>query len=126
MSERTWDHGPRIELVDVRKSYQTEAGTVDVLKGLSLAVGRGEIVALIGPSGSGKSTALHLAAGLEVPTSGQVLLDGASIEGLPDRERTALRRRKIGIVFQTFNLLPRLSVLDNVRLPLRPGRRAAK
>jgi ABC-type lipoprotein export system ATPase subunit len=89
----------------------------EVLRGISFAVARGESLAMVGRSGSGKSTLLHLAAGIDLPTHGEVHLDGAALSRLPDRARSLLRRRHVGLVFQFFHLLPHLSVAENVALP---------
>ena len=106
-----------LELTGITKTY----GSVHALDGVDLSVGRCERVALIGPSGSGKSTLLNLACGLDEPTSGVVKVDGIALSVLDDDKRTRLRREKIGMVFQTFNLLPTLTALENVSLPLRLG-----
>jgi putative ABC transport system ATP-binding protein len=89
------------------------------LNGVDLAVKRGERVAVMGPSGSGKSTMLNLICGLDVPTSGRVCVDGTDLAKLSDDQRTRLRREKVGMIFQSFNLLPTLSAMENVSLPLR-------
>ncbi len=103
---------------DVAKSYPLADGRRrDVLVGVEFALPAGEAVALVGRSGSGKSTLLHLAAGIDIPTSGRVVLAGHDLGGLSERERTLLRRRHVGLVFQFFHLLPHLSVVDNVALP---------
>jgi putative ABC transport system ATP-binding protein len=103
---------------DVAKSYALPDGRLrDVLQGIEFALPPGEAVALVGRSGSGKSTLLHLAAGIDIPTRGRVLLAGHDLGTLAERERTLLRRRHVGLVFQFFHLLPHLSVLDNVALP---------
>jgi putative ABC transport system ATP-binding protein len=106
-----------IELREVTKRF---AGKRDVvaLDAVSLAIPRGQMVAIIGPSGSGKSTLLNLVGGLDRPTAGQVIVDGAPLAGLSDDELTRVRRDKIGFIFQFFNLLPTLSCLENVGLPL--------
>jgi len=96
------------------KSYQGEEGPVHVLRGASFRLDAGETVALTGDSGSGKSTALHLIGGLDVPDSGKVLIDGVDLANLADAGRAHLRRERIGIVFQQFNLIPSLSVGDNI------------
>jgi putative ABC transport system ATP-binding protein len=104
---------------DVTRRYGEGASVVDALRGVSLGVERGEFVALMGPSGSGKSTLMHLLAGLDKPTSGEVLIDGTPLSRLGDDELTLLRRRAVGFVFQSFNLLPMLTAEENVLLPLR-------
>ena len=104
---------------DVTRRYGEGGVAVDALRGVSLAIGDGELVAVMGPSGSGKSTLLHILAGLDLPTSGEVLIGGAALSGLSDRELTLLRRRAIGFVFQFFNLLPMLTAEENVLLPLK-------
>jgi putative ABC transport system ATP-binding protein len=103
---------------DATKSYRQGEAEVKALAGVTLDVAAGEFVAIVGPSGSGKSTLLHLMGGLDVPTSGDVLIDGASIARMSDDEVTVFRRRAIGFVFQFFNLLPTLSAEENVALPL--------
>jgi len=107
-----------IQLKDVTKSYGAESGVV-ALKNITLNVGPAERVAVMGPSGSGKSTLLNLVCGLDEPTSGSVKVEGVELAGLSDDARTRLRREKIGMVFQTFNLLSTLTALENVALPLR-------
>ena len=106
-----------LEARDLVKRYAVGDGEVDALRGVSLAVERGEFVAIMGSSGSGKSTMLHLLGGLELPTSGEVVIDGIGISGLDDERRTLTRRDKTGFVFQFFNLIPILSVAENVALP---------
>ena len=108
---------PILEAREVTKRYRLGAGDVEAVRGVSLAVEPGELVAFMGPSGSGKSTLLHLLGGLDQPTSGDVVLDGALISRLSDDAATKLRREKTGFVFQFFNLLPLLSVWENVALP---------
>ncbi len=107
--------GPAIEFRDVHKRYP--GATRDALKGVSVRIESARQVALVGRSGSGKSTFLHLAAAIDVPTSGQVWIDGREVSALSERERTLLRRDHVGLVFQFFHLLPHLSVLENVLLP---------
>ncbi len=109
---------PVIEAQGLKKTYHTGEVDVEVLRGVDLEVGRGEFVAIMGPSGSGKSTLLHLLGGIDVPTSGRVLLDGEDLSTLGDDGRTLLRRRRLGFIFQTFNLLPTLTAEENVALPL--------
>jgi putative ABC transport system ATP-binding protein len=109
---------PALELRNVSKAYQQGSNRVVVLEGVDLAVRQSEFVALIGPSGSGKSTLLHLAGGLDRPDAGTVLVTGTDVGSLGAKRRAQLRRRQIGFVFQFFQLLPTLSVLENVELPL--------
>jgi hypothetical protein len=107
-----------IDLLDVTKVYQQGRRAVHALRGVSLRIEFGEFVAIMGPSGSGKSTLLHLMGALDVPTSGSIRIGGSELERLSDRERSLLRRRRIGFVFQFFNLLPSLTAAENVALPL--------
>ena len=107
-----------IQLTNVSKSYGDNRA-VKALINLSLTVEQGERVAVMGPSGSGKSTLLNLICGLDQPTSGSIKLEGIELSALDDDRRTRLRREKIGMIFQTFNLLPTLTALENVALPLR-------
>ena len=99
------------------KSYPLGGSTVDALRGVSLTVTRGEFVAIMGPSGSGKSTMLQLLGGLDRPTAGEVIVDGVNISRLNDKRATLTRREKTGFVFQFFNLIPILTVAENVALP---------
>jgi len=107
-----------VSLQRVRKRFRRGSETVDALDDVSLNVPAGEFCAVMGPSGSGKSTLLHLVAGIDAPSGGRVLVDGRDLAALSDDERTLLRRHRIGLVFQFFNLLPTLSALENVALPL--------
>jgi len=107
-----------IEARAISKYFDTEAGRVDLFTGLDLSIAHGESLAVIGRSGAGKSTLLSLLAGLDTPSSGSVSIDGQAIETLDDRQRAELRARKISFIFQSFHLLPELTALDNVRLPL--------
>ena len=107
-----------IQMTNVSKSYGA-LGIVRALINLSFMVEQGERVAVMGPSGSGKSTLLNLICGLDQPTSGSIKLEGVELSSLHDDGRTRLRREKVGMIFQTFNLLPTLTALENVALPLR-------
>src|SRR5947209_7221011 len=102
----------------VSKRIATATHTVEILKGIDFEVERGQFVAIMGASGSGKSTLLGLLAGLDAPTSGQILLDGADITGLEEDELALLRGRKVGFVFQSYQLIPTLTAEENVLLPL--------
>ncbi|MBI1348678.1 ATP-binding cassette domain-containing protein [bacterium] len=116
------DTGPLpLEVRDLTKQFQQGATTVMALDGVSLSVSRGEFVAIMGASGSGKSTLLNLIAGMTRPDRGQVLIDGIDIAGLKEPQLTQTRRRKIGLVFQSFNLIPTLTACDNVLLPVLSG-----
>lgn len=108
---------PILEVLDLRKEFRTESLPVEALRGVSLTVRPGEFVAIMGTSGSGKSTLLHLLGGLDKPTSGSIRIEGRELARLSDRQRTLFRRRRLGIVFQAYNLLPTLTALENVALP---------
>lgn len=116
--KRANDVKPKLELVDVTRVHGQGSREVKALDGVSLTIGQGELVAVMGPSGSGKSTLLNLAGGLDTPTSGRIQIDGVELSGLGARERAALRRRHVGYVFQDFNLIPALTAGENVALPL--------
>ncbi|MFL5346743.1 MAG: ABC transporter ATP-binding protein [Hyalangium sp.] len=109
---------PLVELHDVSKAYAEGEAVREVLTGARLSLHRGEFVVLLGRSGSGKSTLLNLISGIDLPTRGAVRVEGRDLSSLSERERTLLRRERIGFVFQAFNLLPTLTVEENVRLPL--------
>ncbi len=109
---------PRVELRAVSKTYSDEGQPVEVLHEVSLAAEAGTVTALLGRSGCGKTTLLNLAGVMDFPTSGEVLIDGRSTVSLSERELTALRRKRVGFIFQFFQLLPTLSVLENIELPL--------
>lgn len=106
-----------IELRDAKKWIQNGARRVDILKGISVTIPAGQFVAIVGASGSGKSTLLGLMAGLDTPSSGEILLDGIPIHNLAERELAAVRGRKIGFVFQSYQLIQTLTALENVLLP---------
>jgi putative ABC transport system ATP-binding protein len=106
-----------LEARDLVKRYRLGEGQVDALRGVSLSVSKGEFVAIMGASGSGKSTMLHLLGGLDLPTSGDVVIDGLNLAALDEEHRTLTRREKTGFVFQFFNLIPLLNVRENVALP---------
>jgi putative ABC transport system ATP-binding protein len=107
-----------VRVRDARKTYLRGEEKIEVLQGLSVDVGRGEFLALMGPSGSGKSTLLNLIGGLDRPSAGTVEVDGVRIDGLSDSKLTAWRARHVGFVFQMYNLLPALTAERNVELPL--------
>lgn len=107
-----------IETRGLTKQFGSGEVLVQALRGIDLKIGSGELVAIMGPSGSGKSTLLAILGGVDVPTSGQVLLEGVDLSELSDDERTLMRRRRIGFVFQSFNLLPTLTAEENVSLPM--------
>jgi putative ABC transport system ATP-binding protein len=109
---------PVVTLVGARKTYGAGETAVHALAGVDLVIGRGEYVAIMGSSGSGKSTMLNLIGCLDVPTAGRCLLDGVDTRRLDDRRQALLRNRKLGLVFQSFNLVARTSALANVELPL--------
>jgi putative ABC transport system ATP-binding protein len=109
---------PIIELTDVWKSYRAGSLSVDALRGITLAIEEGDLVAISGPSGSGKSTLMHLIGCLDVPTAGTYLLDGLDVSTMSEDQLARVRNRTIGFVFQQFNLLADLNALKNVELPL--------
>ncbi len=107
-----------IEIKNITKTYTTGSIAFTALRGASFGVAKGEFVAIMGPSGSGKSTLMHIIGALDTPTSGSYTLDGKDVSALSEDELARVRREQIGFVFQTFNLLPRATVLRNVMLPL--------
>lgn len=109
---------PLIEVRNLQKTYLTEGVKTEVLRGLTFSIERGEFVAIMGPSGSGKSTLLHIIGFLDKPTSGKYLFEGKTINEYTDDELARIRNKRMGFVFQFFNLLARTTVLENVKLPL--------
>jgi len=109
---------PIVSTVDLHRTYGEGEAAVHALRGVTVAFPAGQFTAIMGPSGSGKSTLMHLLAGLDRPSSGSVVVDGDELADLDDKRRTALRRDKLGFVFQAFNLVPVLSALENITLPL--------
>ena len=107
-----------IDIKDITRNFELGNETVYVLKGISLQINKGEYVALMGPSGSGKSTLMNLLGCLDTPTSGEYILNGKKVSEMQDDELAEIRNKEIGFVFQTFNLLPRTTALDNVALPM--------
>ncbi len=110
--------GPVVSATDLTRRYGEGDTAVDALRGVSLDVPKGQLTAVMGPSGSGKSTLMHILAGLDKPTSGEVTIDGTAISRLNDSDLTKLRRQHIGFIFQFFNLLPMLTAEENILLPL--------
>ena len=111
--------GPMVEAIDLVRDYPTGETVVHALRGINLRVGRGELLAVRGRSGSGKTTLLNLLGGLDKPTSGRVLVDGLEISAMSEEELVGVRRRTVAFVFQAFGLVPFLSAIENVEVPLR-------
>ncbi len=109
---------PVIQFIDVFKSYQSGSQMVKALEAVNLSLDAGDFVTIMGPSGGGKTTLLNLLAGLDLPDKGQIILNGRKISDFSDHELTLLRRKEIGFIFQFFNLMPTLTVMENVELPL--------
>lgn len=107
-----------LQISHVSKIYKTEAIETEALSDVSFTIKKGEFVAIMGPSGSGKSTLMHILGALDLPTSGEYILDGESVSQLDDDQLADIRNRKIGFIFQAFNLLPRTSAMKNVMLPM--------
>jgi len=118
MSQATLSNAPVIALRNVRKTYPTAAGEFTALDGINLTIDRGEFVVIAGASGSGKSTLLGLLAGIDRPTQGEVVVGGAAVHTMSERTMSSWRGKSIGIVFQFFQLLPTLTALENVMLPM--------
>ncbi|MSR76771.1 MAG: ABC transporter ATP-binding protein [Candidatus Omnitrophica bacterium] len=116
MSEKSYA-GPIIAAYDLRKEYQTPGGLIQVLKGANMIVEPGQMNFIIGRSGSGKSTLLHLLGGLDLPSSGKILFEGEDVSGLSEKRRARLRNQRVGFVFQSYHLLPELTLYENVVLP---------
>lgn len=110
--------GPAVQTIDVTKVYRVGHTDYQALKGISLKIDRGELVSIMGPSGSGKSTLLNLIGALDRPTSGRVIIDGIDLRKLGEDRLALLRNRKLGFVYQTFNLIQRLTAMENVEMPL--------
>jgi len=109
---------PILKVVDLKKVYGKDYSEVIALDGVSFEVEKGEFVAITGTSGSGKSTLMHLIGGVDVPTSGEILVDGVSVHSQSEKELTLYRRKKVSMIYQFFNLLPMLNVRDNITLPV--------
>ncbi len=109
---------PVISLIDLHKDYFLGKMTIEVLKGLNITINKNEYVALMGPSGSGKSTLMNILGCLDTPTGGEYILNGNKVAKMKDNDLATIRNKEIGFVFQTFNLMPRLTALENVALPL--------
>jgi putative ABC transport system ATP-binding protein len=107
-----------VELINVSKTYRLDSLNVQALKNVNLEIKKGEFLAIMGPSGSGKSTLMYIAGCLDVPTKGAVIFEGKDVSKLPQEELAKIRNKKIGFVFQTFNLIPRTTAQDNISLPL--------
>ena len=113
------NHKPLLELVNLSKSYVSESEEINPLRNINLKIYKGQFIAVVGRSGSGKTTLLNVMAGLDKPTSGDILIQGSNITGMDENALTEIRRTTIGFIFQSFGLLPLLSAFENVELPLR-------
>ncbi len=112
-----------VKTIDLKKIYGKGENRVEALKGINLTIEKGEFVAIVGPSGSGKSTLLHLVGGVDKPTGGKVLVGGEDVYSLPESKLALFRRRKVGFIFQNYNLIPVLTAEENILLPLLLDRR---
>ncbi|HLY32070.1 MAG TPA: ABC transporter ATP-binding protein [Ktedonobacterales bacterium] len=117
---------PALEGRDIRKSLPLGGSRIEILRGITLRVEHGEFIAIVGPSGSGKSTLLGIIAGLDTPTSGQVLIDGVDITHMGEGQLAQVRNAKIGMVYQAFNLIPTLTAQENVEVPLYVGKHSGR
>jgi len=115
-----------LQLEGVRKSYQKDEQRVEALRGIDLTIERGDLVAVVGPSGSGKTTLLNIVGCLDLPSSGSVLYDGRELGGMSERELSRYRKENISFIFQSYNLIPVLTVLENVELPMVIERKLAR
>lgn len=109
---------PILQLINVGKAYQSDSNSIEVLKNINFQINQGDFIAIMGPSGSGKSTLMNIAGCLDTPTSGKVVFEGKNVSKLSESELAQIRNKKIGFVFQSFNLIPRTTALDNAQLPL--------
>lgn len=112
------ESGPGVQVINVEKEYRFGGRTLRALNGVTFSLERGAMAAIVGPSGSGKTTLLNLLGALDVPTAGEVIIAGTRLNDLDERALTAYRRTRVGFVFQRFNLIPNLSALENVMLPM--------
>src|SRR5580765_8709789 len=106
-----------LEIDSLAKTYYLGDEVIQALRGVSLSIDAGQLIAIMGASGSGKSTLLHLSGGLDIPDGGRVRVEGQDITGMSDRQRTLFRRRRMGIIFQSYNLLPTLTASENIAVP---------
>ncbi len=126
MNSGSANEGPIIEVQDLKKNFLLGEVEVKVLRDVNLTVDRGEFISIMGPSGSGKSTLLYLLGGLDKPTEGVIKINGRNLKELKDREASIMRRREVGFVFQFYNLVPNLTVEENVLLPVLLDKKALR
>ena len=126
LNTQTRTSSAALEAINITKSLPLGRERIDILRGISLRIAHGEFVSIVGPSGSGKSTLLGIIAGLDNPTSGQVLVDGVDITRMSEAQLASVRNQKIGMVFQAFNLIPTLTAQENVEVPLYVGKHSDK